>query len=229
MPNEKTSLKLVWGTAFRPPNLVQRHFTIPGFTGNDALDSERIDSREFIAEYYFSPKWRGQVSAYTTTVSDSIRVVQLAEHEHTFANGADLRLRGADAEIEGKFGDGWLFRASYGYQETEDRGSRKRIENAPLHVVKTQVVAPLYRDKLYLGIEGLYYSSRLTLDGASTPDNYLLNATLFGKEIAPGLSISASVYNILDRNNALPGAEQHEADILPSRGREFRVKLDYSF
>lgn len=229
MPEENTSLKLVWGTAFRPPNLVQRAFTIPGFTGNSDLEVERIDSKEFIVEHYFSPQWRGQISAYETTVSDTIRVVEVADHEHTFRNGADYRIRGIDAELEGKFGNGWMVRTSYGYQETQDRGNRSRLENAPLHVAKAQIIAPLYRDKLFLGVEGIYATPRGTLGGFETNETWLLNATLFGKEIAPGLSISGSIYNLLDRNNEVPGAEQHEADILPSRGREFRIKLDYSF
>ena len=229
MPDEKTSVKLVWGTAFRPPNLVQRGFNIPGFTGNPNLDSERIDSRELILEHYFSPNWRGQISAYTTTVSDTIRVTEVAPFERTFRNGADYRLRGVDAEIEGKFADGWMVRGSYGYQETEDRGDGTRIENAPMHVAKAQVIAPIYRDTIFLGLEGLYYSQRQTLGGFSTNDNWLLNATIFGKELAPGLSLTGSVYNLLDRDNELPGAEQHAADILPSRGREFRIILDYSY
>jgi outer membrane receptor for ferrienterochelin and colicins len=229
MPDESTSLKLVWGTAFRPPNLVQRAFTIPGFTGNPDLNSEQIESKELIVEHYFSPRWRGQVSAYHTTVGDSIRVIDLDEHEHTFANGADLRMRGIDVELEGKFGSGWMVRTSYGYQETQDQGNRGRFENAPLHVAKAQVVAPIVPDKLFLGIEGIYASRRGTLGLSETNETWLLNANLFGKDIAPGLSISASVYNLLDRNNELPGAEQHAADILTSRGREFRLKLDYSF
>ena len=146
-----------------------------------------------------------------------------------YRNRGDAQTRGLEAEIEGKWDGGWLVRASYARQAAEDGVTGQRLTNSPENVVKTQVLAPLWRDKLSLGVEGIYTSNRVTLQQRATGDMWLMNATLLSRELRPGMEISASIYNVFDRKFRFPGGPEHLQDTIEQDGRTFRVKVSYRF
>ena len=55
------------------------------------------------------------------------------------------------------------------------------------------------------------------------------NATLLSRNLGRHTELSASLYNLFDKNYADPGAEEHEQDALRQDGRNFRVKLTFRF
>jgi iron complex outermembrane receptor protein len=55
------------------------------------------------------------------------------------------------------------------------------------------------------------------------------NLTLLARELRPGLEISASVYNLLDRRYGYAGAPEHLQAVIPQDGRVFLAKLTYRF
>ena len=122
-----------------------------------------------------------------------------------------------------------MVRASYTRQDAVSGMTGERLVNSPKNVVKARVSAPLYREKLFGSVELLYTSDRVTLGNHRTGDAWLLNATLYSHEIAPGLELSASVYNVLDRKFSTPGGAEHLQDTLEQDGRSFRVKVSHRF
>ena len=103
------------------------------------------------------------------------------------------------------------------------------MSNSPRHLVKAQLSAPLYEEKVFLSAELLFNSSVGTLTGAKADSYTVLNTTLFAQKIARGLEVSASIYNLLDTHYAVPGAADHAQDLIPQDGRTFRAKLTYHF
>lgn len=63
---------------------------------------------------------------------------------------------------------------------------------------KGNLLAPLFQDKLFVGPELQYTSSRKTLAGRHTPGFVLANVTLFSQHLLKGLEVSASVYNLFN-------------------------------
>ncbi len=55
------------------------------------------------------------------------------------------------------------------------------------------------------------------------------NFTLFSREIIKGLDLSASIYNIFDKQYGDPVGSDFVLDSVPQAGRQFRVKLTYHF
>ena len=228
-PAAGTTVKLLYGEAFRAPTLYELTYQATGQKANPDLQPERVRTFEIVGEHYFERHWKASVSLYRNDISDLINQVTDPDGLDVYRNRGDAQSRGVEAEVEGKWDRGWLIRASYAHQSTEDGVTGRRLTNSPQNVVKTQLLAPLWRDQLSLGVEGIYSSNRTTLQQRGTGDLWLLNATLFSRELRPGLEISASIYNVLDRTFRYPGGPEHLQDTIEQDGRTFRLKVGCRF
>ncbi len=228
-PREGSTLKLIYGEAFRAPNSYQLDYTGPGQRANPSLQPETIRSYEAVAEQFFGTHWHGTVSLFRNEIAGLIDTEENLRGDFIFANSGDTRVNGIEAEIEGKWDNGMMVRASYTRQDAVSGMTGERLVNSPKTVVKAHVSAPLFRDKLFGSIELLYASDRVTLGNHRTGDAWLMNATLYSHEIAPGLELSASVYNVLDRKFSTPGGTEHLQDSIQQDGRSFRVKVSHRF
>jgi len=109
-------------------------------------------------------------------------------------------------------------------------------------MVKLNLTVPLYRDKIFAGVEFRFVSSRLSLDNTTdaagqpltvqgtTAGSYgLVNLTLFSQKLVKNLEVSASIYNLLNRQYEDPATLFHVQDTIQQDGRSFRVKVTYRF
>ena len=228
-PREGTTLKLLYGEAFRAPNIYQLDYNGFGQRANPALQPETVRTYEAVAEQYLGTHWRGSVSLFRNEIAALIDTADDANGFVIFANSGDARVNGVEAEIEGKWSNGALLRASYTRQEAESGLTGERLTNSPENMLQAHASVPLWRDKVFGSVELLYASGRTTLSRQSTGEAWLLNATLFSRELAHGLEFSASVYNLLNHEYRTPGGEEHLQDTIEQDGRAFRVKVTYRF
>jgi iron complex outermembrane receptor protein len=238
-PQENMSFKLVYGTAFRAPSAYELYFTDGVYQkSNPDLDAETIDTYEVIYEHFFTSHLRGTAVGYYYKMDDIIVNSYDPDTEmDQFVNGDEVEAYGLELEVDGKWENGWQGRISYAYQNTEDQDTNRELSNSPEHLLKLNVIAPLWRDKIFLGVEELYTSKRRTLyreKNEAGSDNYadsyyLTNVTLYGEKLWKNLDISASVYNLFDKNYDDPGAYEHLQDTLEREGRTYRLKISYLF
>jgi outer membrane receptor for ferrienterochelin and colicins len=228
-PRDSTTLKLLYGQAFRAPNVYQLYYSAYNQRSNPALQPETIRTYEIAADQYFCTNWRGSVSLFRNEISGLIDTVDDASGFLVFTNSTGAHVNGAEAEIEGKWDNGILVRASYTRQEAVSEADGKRLVNSPANVFKTHVTVPLFRDKIFGSVELLYTSDRYTLLRNRTGSAYVLNTTLYSRNLAPNLEVSASVYNLLDQKYRTPGGVEHLQDSLAQDGRTFRLKFTYRF
>ena len=228
-PLENTTIKLLYGEAFRAPNIYQLDYTSFRQRTNPALEPETIRTYEAVLEQYFLTNWRAAVSLFRNEIFSLIDITADQFGFVSFTNAADAHVHGAEAEIEGKWDNGLLLRASYTHQQGESLTDGSRLVNSPSDIVKTQVSVPLFRDKIFGSLELLYASERFTLERARTSDIWMLNGTLYSRNLAPHVEFSVSVYNILDQKYSTPGGLENLQDAISQDGRTFRVKLGYQF
>jgi iron complex outermembrane receptor protein len=229
-PWRDTTLKFLYGTAFRAPSFNERFFQGIGFKTNPGLQPETITTYELILEQYFGTHLRGTASAFYYDLKNLIsQQTDPADELIVYQNVADVTAYGFEWELEGKWSNGWMGRLSYTYQETQDQNTGARLTNSPRHIAKMNLLAPLFQDKLFAGAELQYISNRKTLAGRQTSGFFLTNITLFSQHLVKGLEISASLYNLFDTHYGDPGAEEHRQDVIPQDGRSFRFKLTYGF
>lgn len=229
-PWQQTTLKLLYGTAFRAPNIYEEKLDSPAYKPPDHLDPEQIRTYELVAEQYFLSHWRASASVFYNDVSGLIdSKVDPADGLLTFQNLSGIHMRGAELEVEGKWGNGLLVRGSYVRQEVEDSATFQQLTNSPENVFKAQLSVPLWRDKIFGSLELLYAGDRLTLLRARTGETWLVNATLLSRQLLPRLECSVSIYNLLDQKYRFLGSTEHVQDQLEQDGRTFRLKVTYKF
>jgi iron complex outermembrane receptor protein len=231
-PWEKTTFKLLYGQAFRAPNDYELYYEAPSSNQapNPKLKPETIRTYELAYEQYLPAHVRFGASAFHYDINDLIsQTLKPTTGFYFFDNVDRVRANGVEFELEGKYPGGLLARASYTLQRAEDADTGAELSGSPRHLAKLNLSVPLYRDKIFSGLEVQYESRVKTLSGSKADDFVILNWTLFSQRLVKGLELSASVYNLLDTKYGYPGARDHLQAVIPQDGRGFRVKLTYKF
>lgn len=230
-PVERTHVKLLYGTAYRAPNVYERFYVVPGPGGQKAnpdLRPERIRTGELAVEHFVHDGFRLSGSLFRYTVEDHINaMVDPADGLLVFRNVDRVKAAGFGIEAEHVWSWGARLRASYSRQRAED-ASGVRLTNSPRHLAKLNATAPLPGGWLHAGAELQYTGARRTLAG-ETGGFWLGNLNLSTDRLAPGLEASLGVYNLFNRRYADPGGAEHLQDALRQDGRSIRLKLSYRF
>jgi len=230
-PSEGSTLKLLYGQAYRAPNDYELHYGAPGFgqASNPRLQPETIRTYELVYEQYLPASLRFSASGYHYDIHDLISQDINADDDLVFNNIDQMRANGLEFELEGKYSGGVLARASYAIQRTEDAKSGEELTSSPRHILKGNLSFPLYEDIIFAALELQCQSSVGTLAGNRSGGFLIGNFTLFSREVFKGLEASASIYNLFDTRYETVGSRDLSQDTLQGYGRSFRVKLTYKF
>jgi iron complex outermembrane receptor protein len=230
-PAEKSTLKFLYGQAFRAPNNYELYYD-DGFAAkaNPDLEPETIKTYELVYEQYLGAHLRSSVTGFYYRINDLITTVDVSGFAQ-FQNIAAAEAQGAELELEGRWENGLQGRLSYTFQKAEDEPTEAILTNAPLHLAKLNLITPVWNRKTFAGAEIQYMGRRKTLDGNYANAFAVANLTMFNHAVVKGLDLSASVYNVFDRRYGDPGAgtPQHDQDVIEQDGRTYRVKLTYAF
>jgi outer membrane receptor for ferrienterochelin and colicins len=230
-PFKPTSLKLLYGQAFRIPNIYERYYTDNvSSKANPNLQPETIKTYEAVWEQLLGKYLRFTLAGFYYNTANLIALqTDPADGMLFFGNVQKVTTKGFEAELDAKWPKGIETRLSYSYQDARDQNADQQLTNSPTHQAKFHALLPIVSDKLFLGTELIYTSPRLTLKGRQTDDAYLLNLTLYWARAVKGLDLSCSLYNVLDQKFGEPGSEEHKQDIIYQDGIGVRVKATYSF
>lgn len=230
--SEATSVKLLYGTAFRAPNVYELFFNDGGLSmkANGVVQPETIKTYEAVVETRLNRNIRMSGSVFYYRMSNLIVLdTDAADGLLVYRNLDEVEARGAEIEIEGRWQNGLEVRSSWAFQEARNQQDDEWLANSPRHLVKINVAVPLVRKRVFLSMEEQYMSRRKTLTGRSLGSHGTTNLTVSAREIVKGLEGSMSVYNLFDKEYADPGSTEHVQDSLPREGRSFRMKLTYRF
>jgi outer membrane receptor protein involved in Fe transport len=230
-PFEKTTFKLIYGTAFRAPNTYELYYSASNVEkANPDLQPEKIKTYELVWEQFMGNHLALTLYGFYSILTDVISLVTDPEDDLlVYKNHNKLKTRGVELELRGMWDSGLRGRINYTYQDSKNDETDQTPVNSPRHRATLNVMVPLYRDKLFGGIEVLYTSKRKTLAGTDVGDFFVTNLTLFSQKIVKGLEVSASVYNLFNKEYEDPSGGEHLMDTIPQDGRSFRVKLTYAF
>lgn len=230
--SDKAALKAIYGTAFRAPSAYELYYGSPLFNQrtNPDLRPETIATWELAYDQYFDGGLRVGGSAFRYRIDDLITLTTDPSDGSLIYRNVDVAVsRGAGGEMEKRWRSGFVATASYSYQRTRDEGTHRVLSNSPEHLAKANLAIPLFGERLSGGVEAQYMGRRTTVQGGTAGGFTVANLTLTRRELAPGLSLSASAYNVLDRRYGDPGSEEHVQDVIEQDGRSYRIKLGYRF
>lgn len=231
-PLDKTTVKLIYGEAFRAPNAYELNYHDGFFTQKppEDLDPETIKSTELVLEQGIGQHLNAVVNIFYYKIKDLITLTtDPADDLLVFDNVDEVKTHGLGLELEGKWPGGWSGRVSYSYQNAEDEETGDTLSNSPHNLFKVNLIAPAFSQRLLAGIEYQYVGERETL-GSDDADAYsLVNLTLNAPDLWGGLSLAGSVYNLFDEEYGDVGSEEHIQTEIPQDGRTYRLKAYYRF
>lgn len=230
-PVKGSTLKALYGTAFRAPNFTE--LSDPRFPD---IQPEEITGYELVYEQEIGKHLRSSLSGFYNQM-DRLIVFDSGSYRNF-----DAETAGMEAALEGAWPNGIRGRASYSFQSTRNHSLAWDMPDSPNHLVKLNLSVPLVREKLFAGVEYQFVSNRrslhntvdsanqpLTVQGVEAGGYSVLNLTLFSQHLLKNLEFSASVYNVLDHRYSDPSSRFHVQDTLEQNGRTFRLKLTYRF
>lgn len=241
-PVADTVLKVLYGTAFRAANAYELYYHDGFNTQKPALSlrPETVDTYELVWEQALSKRWQFTASAYYYAIDDAI--TQVSENDpalpgpltkQVFRNTGQNTGRGVENELAYKADNGFRSRLSYVFSETEDRSTGAALSNSPKHLARWHNTLPLHSDKVFFSTELTYTSPTQTSATTATPGRvggyWLLNSTLYSRELVRGWSASVSIYNLLDRHYRNAIGDEIAFGQIQQDGRSFQLKLTGKF
>ena len=236
--DDATTLKLLYGEAFRAPNANEFYYTEEtaeyAVTQNPDLMPEEISTYEVVCERQFGQSWRGSVAGFYNQATGLIdmRTVDLYEGEdiifttYYYDNTDKVDALGLELQAHGQVSEKTRVRASYTYTTTEDAATGEPLTYAPEHLGKLNLTFPVLPGAVMAGVEAQYTSDRYNAAGRGYDEHWLFNATLFSARWKECVEGSFSVYNLFERhyNRAVVGDLEALQD-----GRLFRAKVSVRF
>lgn len=229
-PFDTTTIKLIYGEAYRIPNMYELYYTDGGTTqkANPGLEPETIRTYEIALEQHLYG-FRVSLSGFYYDVRNLIAQQQDNNGLMFFNNAGSAQGKGVEFEIERKWPGGLTGKLSYSFQEVKDLEEGQYYGNFPRHLVKFNTFVPIIKRKLGAGVEIQYASPRRNLDSTYDGGYTIVNTTLLSERIIGDLDLSLSVYNILDKRYSDPGSREHAQSDIEQDGRTFRLKATYRF
>lgn len=228
-PTQQTTVKVMYGNAFRAPNVFEAHYLIPGiWTERHDLQPEAIRTVETIVEHYAGKRFRLSVGAFQYAVD---KLIDFSDDEAgllLFANLGTARATGFEAEVEARYPGGLHARVSYTYADATITDTNEALSNSPRHVTQGLISIPLVKD-VFASATVQALSSRLSRTGAVVPSY-----------VRPDLSVTAPVSknhgqltfvvsNLLNQTFSDPAGDDYTQDTIAQNGRTARAFITWAF
>jgi len=236
-----TTLKALYGNAYRPPNVYERDYG-DGTTqaANPALKGETIDTLELVADQRVGPDLTLRASLYEWTLKDLITLgIDPVSGLSQYQSGSSAQARGVELSADKTWDFGARLRGSLSIQDAHLEPSGELL-NSPKRLGKLELSTPLRWPNSWPGLRGAYEmhydSRRLTGDGndATGPNielgGYVVsNLMLSTDALLRGLKLSLGIYNLFDKRYAQPAAVTNWQEYFEQDGRSAQFKLSYGF
>jgi iron complex outermembrane receptor protein len=239
-PRKTTTLKFLYGTAFRVPSFSELYYV--GMASVSAPNLRPETTRTLEADWeqqlgkHVALSAAGFYNNIGSYIQEQTTVVNTNIDQTTFFN-SKATAKGGELELKDMFPSGIEGRLSYTYQDARNELTGATLPDAPRHLVRVNIAAPVFRRTLTPAIEAEYMSRSSTVwpaIGDSAPP-VLLNVSVSSRQFWRGFSASGSAYNLVGRSMSEPTSGYFEqthdiasTSLLPDDRRSFRFKLTWT-
>lgn len=218
------SWKLLATRAFRIPSVSDRSVT-------GELRAETVKSLELEYEKLLTKNSNLMASVYFNQINNliSFRFDESLAETVAFNNSSNVNSRGFELEYRYQLQNQLILSASYGYINAQS-SNELVTANSPKHSVKSKLLMPVFDDYWRIGINAQYLSERKTVFGDKANAYFLTNMTISSTDnVSETWQVSASLYNIFDKEYADPASINHTQTTIPQDGRRLYVEARYRF
>ncbi|MBC8316622.1 MAG: TonB-dependent receptor [Desulfobulbaceae bacterium] len=241
-PTETTTLKLLYGEAFRAPNNYERFYDDDSWQlGNENLTPEEIKTWEFVWEQKISNHTRLVANIYRFEMKDLIlQNEDPVDFSLQFQNTKGVTSDGAELQLESHFKNGITGYLGVSTVNTTFDENDSRLDNSPTFSASGGLSIPLWSKKMFVSPEFTYVSERkASLTDGDVGSCFLTNLSVATGTLFDNLNMSFNVYNLFDKEWSVPAGGEHYfyEDVsgsypyfnIPQDGRTFRFQLSYRF
>jgi iron complex outermembrane receptor protein len=222
-----TTLKVLYGTAFRAPEPFEYETDFGSFyEGNPGLQPETIRSIEGVVEQKIGNHFTASGSVFQNWIGNLITLESDPSNGLSiYRNSGNANATGMELEVNTRLPDGIEGTASYSITDIVGGVTEPLLRNSPEQLAKVNLSVPFWRRKILASMDAQYTSSRLTLAGPPVSGFAVFNVTLLAHTLGKHADLSASLYNILNKKYFDPGRPEDPENAIQQDGRNFRVKL----
>jgi len=226
-----TTLKLLYGTAFRAPLPFELTPNLGSFyDDNLKLGPEKIRSVEGVVEQGLGEYFTVSGSVFHNSIDNLITLgTNPSDNKEIYQNSGKAVATGVEVELDGHLARGLQGRASYSYIDAEQPQTKQILSNSPQHLGKLNLSYPLVQRRLFASLDAQYTSSSQSLAVNTVSPFSVFNLTVLGHALGKHLDLSGSVYNLVNRKYFGPGRPEDVQDTIQQDGRNFRIKLTGRF
>jgi outer membrane receptor for ferrienterochelin and colicins len=230
-PFKSSTLKLLYGQAFRAPSVNEANYQDPrsGFKVNTALKPEEINTAELIWEQRLTDQIFGTFSYYDYRMDNLIDTrIDPLDSLQQYQNVSRVHAQGFEAEFTARLRSGMRGYLNYSYQDAQDPDLGKTLSNSPAHVLKAGVSYPV-SDLMNAAVELRYESGRITVYDTQTDGHVVTNVSLSTTPLIDHVRFSVQVRNLFDVVYATPGGFEHKQAAITQDGRNVAFNVDFRF
>lgn len=233
-PFDQTAVKLLYGSAYRAPNVYELYYqsptSVPPLLANPSLVPEKIKTYELVYEQYFGRNVRASLSGYYYTISNLIIQTTDTTGSSVFQNLSEANGKGLELEFHKQWSSGISASGGYTQQRAYDARTDTVLANSPKQLATLAVSVPFWNERTVVSLAGQYTGKRRTLSGSTVQDYFLPNLTALVRNSSRTVEASLSIYNLFDTKYRDPvSAGLFPLYSVQQDGRTVRVKLTYAF
>jgi iron complex outermembrane receptor protein len=222
-PSGTTSIKLMYGKAFRNPSAFER-FYVP----NPALSPERFGTLEMGLEKNLGRSLDVTLSAYRSKSRGLIEGVPATADMLLYRNLPDASSKGVETGLRWRLCESLEANAGASVQRAEyEKGFGRHMPNSPRWLAHARLAIPLLRRRITLAPSVEYVSARRSVAGEELPGGALWDMTAVLQRVSQKLDLTLRLRNVTAREYCDPLSPEHLTDLLPAPGRSFSVKVTW--
>ena len=201
------TVKLMYGRAFRAPNLYELYYYSAGANlPNHTLKPETTDTYEATWDHDFGKGLRSEAGYYFWNMNNTLSDGNVNGALQTQNDGRSMA-QGIEGELEKRWANGARVRLSGNFGHAQD-DEGKRLTNSPdvLMALAGAVPLPIINKRTFLAVETQMIGPMLSDTGQSSQPTFLTNVVFTSKNVWKGLDVQVGVYNLFGENALVPRA-----------------------
>ena len=151
-----------------------------------------------------------------------------ADNLLVYRNIEKVTAQGIEAQVEGKWENGWRWRISCAVQKALNQ-LNEELTNSPRILARLRMTVPLIANKLFSSAEVQHAGKRRTLIGNYAAEYFVTNLALYCHQLLPGWEATVNINNVFDKQYGVPGSEEHSQEVINQDGRGFRLRMSHVF
>ena len=222
-------LRYSFGTAFRAPTFGETNGTYQALLGNTNLRPETISTNEIGLNLNPIKSISTAFTLFESNITNIIHKDNINGNNSVFVNGGSALSKGIEVEAKYHYLEGSYIGFNFTSQKVNDNVTQQMVSGVPNYfgnVMVNHQFSPNYSLLTHVYVKGNQLAAA-TNPGGNISSYALLNTTLLAKNLVKDLSLSASVYNWLDKDYQDPAL--YLRGNYPNPGRSVFIRAEYKF